>query len=224
MLEIATARRPPVKRLMLATGIPWSVLHSNWRLLVPQQTGRDDTVADTTDTGVGWHEIRHDHAALSAPKHPRPGRYGAQRSRARAARPARRAQVTRQAHPGHGLGWVGDAATEPGYAVGRGRRGSRAWLGLRQPGVSARRDRTHPPALQRQALDRLPAAVSWLAALAAGSAGALHRAVLSRRSDGVGRRTSPVRTLPPPGLCTPRGDLARDSRRPGRSRRDRRPT
>src|ERR1700722_13880177 len=98
MLEIATARRPPVKRLMLATGIPWSVLHSNWRLLVPQQTGRDDTVADTTDAGVGSHEIRQNHAALSAPKHPRGGRHWS----ATVARSRRPSQATRRAHSGHG--------------------------------------------------------------------------------------------------------------------------
>ena len=77
-------------------------------------------------------------------------------------------------------------------------------------------------ALQRQALDRLPARVPRLAPAAASAARPLHRALLPRRGDRVRRRPPAVRALPPRGLQPLRSALARASPGPRRSRRDRR--
>ena len=72
-------------------------------------------------------------------------------------------------------------------------------------------ERPHPPALQRQALDRLPARVPRLAARAAAPARPLHRALLPRRGDRLRRRPPPLRTLPARRLRPLRRDLAHDS-------------
>ena len=69
--------------------------------------------------------------------------------------------------------------------------------------------RPHPPALQRQALDRLPARVPRLASKPAPPAGQLHGAVLPRRGDRVRCRPSTVRALSPRGLRPFRRALAR---------------
>ena len=69
--------------------------------------------------------------------------------------------------------------------------------------------RPHPPALRRQALDRMPARVPRLAARAAAAARPLHRALLPRRGDGVRRRAPAVRALPARGLRPLLGALAR---------------
>jgi len=87
--------------------------------------------------------------------------------------------------------------------------------------VPARRTGSHPTAIQRQALDRVPAPVPRVASQAAAATGPFHRAVLPRRGDRVRRWASPVRALPPRGLPEARGDLARAASRPGRRRRDR---
>ena len=83
--------------------------------------------------------------------------------------------------------------------------------------------RAHPPALRHAALDRVPAGVPRLGARPEAAARALHRAVLPRRGDGVRRRPSPVRALPPRRLRAPGRDLARAPSGSGRSRRDRPP-
>ena len=83
-------------------------------------------------------------------------------------------------------------------------------------------ERADPAALQRQALDRVPARVPRLAARAAAAAGPLHGALLPRRGDGVRRRSPPVRALPPRGLRPLRRDLARARPRADERRRDRR--
>ena len=111
----------------------------------------------------------------------------------------------------------GDAAPEPGHAAQRARRRSRARPRLREPRLPARRDRGDPPAVRRQALDRLPARVPRPVAPPAAAAGALHRAVLPRRGDRDGRRAPRLRGVPPRGLRPPRRDPGA-----GRSGRDRR--
>ena len=101
------------------------------------------------------------------------------------------------------------AAAEPRHAVLRAGRAPRARAPLRQPRVHARRSGPHPPALRHAALDRVPAGVPRLGARPEAAARPLHRALLPRRGDGVRRRPSPVRALPPRRLRAPGRDLAR---------------
>ncbi len=96
-----------------------------------------------------------------------------------------------------------------------------AWAGLRQPRLPPRRHRSHPPALQREALDRLPARVPGLAAGPVAPAGPLHRALLPRRGDRFRRGPSPLRSLPLGGLRRIRQALERAPSRSGRRGRDR---
>ena len=112
-------------------------------------------------------------------------------------------------------------AAEPGDAARRARRRSRARARLREPGLSPRRERPHPPAVQRQALDRVPPRVPGLAAAAVAPAGTVHGALLPRRGHRVRRRASPVRALPPRRLRPLRRALARASLRRVRGGRDR---
>ena len=79
-------------------------------------------------------------------------------------RPGRARRRRRQRH---------DAA-EPGHPSRRVGRRPRARARLRKPWLSPRRVRSHPTALRRQALDRLPASVSGLAPSAADAAGPVH--------------------------------------------------
>ena len=108
-----------------------------------------------------------------------------------------------------GAAHFSDAAAEPGHTARRAGRRPGAWPGLRKPRLPPRRSGPHPPALQRQALDRLPARVPRLAAAAAAPARPLHRALLPRRGDRVRRRAPSLRALPARGLRPLRRDLAR---------------
>ena len=103
---------------------------------------------------------------------------------------------------------LGDLIADPG-----------AWARLRQPRLPPRRGGAHPPALRRQALDRLPARVPRLAPRAADAARPLHGALLPRRGDGIRRRASALRALSPRGLRP----LPRDRRRARRGRDRRSP-
>ena len=64
-----------------------------------------------------------------------------------------------------------DAAAEPGHAARRADRPPGSWSRVREPRVPPRRARPHPPSLQREAVDRVPATVPRLAPLAADATG-----------------------------------------------------
>src|SRR5262249_9013247 len=107
-------------------------------------------------------------------------------------------------------------------AAGRADRRSGPRSRLRQPWLPARRHRAGQTSVQREAMDRLPAAVSRLEADEAVATRAVHRAVLPRRGDGLLRGSPSVRALSPERLRPLRRALAGAASGPARRRRDRR--
>ena len=101
---------------------------------------------------------------------------------------------------------LGDADRRPG-----------AWARLRQPRVPARFAPNHRASIPGQALDRLQARVQGSSPRREAAAGALHGALLPRRSDRLRRRSPAVRRVPPRRLQPLPGDRRRDACR--RSRR-----